>query len=119
MKLLFKPMTDDGGVASARAALLMELLGLRDEELCAVLESEPLALLSGQLEHRPELPILLDLLADATEKAGPAALRVWVRSGPSGARPIDLLLRHDFGAFEEALDELAERGFIVRRSGER
>ena len=100
---------------SGRAARLMELLGLTEEELCQVLDVDPLTLLSGQLDHRGELPILLDLLDDASEQAGPAVLRRWVRAaGPSG-RPIDALLRRDFGAFESALGDLAERGFVLRR----
>ena len=103
--------------ASARAARLMELLGLSDDELCQVLGVEPLTLLSGQLEHRTELPILLDLLADASEQAGPAVLQRWVRaSGPAG-RPIDALLRRDFAAFEDALAQLADRGFVLRSGG--
>jgi hypothetical protein len=70
---------------------------------------------SGELDHRPELPILLDLLAEAEERAGAAVMRRWVRaSGPHG-RPLDLLLRHDFAGFEDALAALAERGFVVTR----
>jgi hypothetical protein len=65
----------------------MTLLGLSEEELCAVLDADPLTLLSGQLEHRPELPILLELLAEAEERAGAPVLRRWVRaSGPHGPR---------------------------------
>ena len=101
-------------MSSDRAAQLMDLLGLSEEELCRILDVDPLTLLSGQLDHRPELPILLDLLADASEQAGPAVLRRWVRAaGPSG-RPIDALLWRDFGAFEDALSELGERGFVLR-----
>ena len=41
-------------------------------------------------------------------------LRRWVRAqGPRG-RPLDLLLARDFGAFEDALATLAERGFVLR-----
>jgi hypothetical protein len=41
----------------------------------------------------------------------------WVRaSGPRG-RPLDLLLRRDFAAFEDALAALAERGFLLTRPG--
>ena len=99
---------------SGRAARLLELLGLTDDELCEVLAVDPLSLLSGQLDHRPELPILLDLLADAEEQAGPAMLRRWVRAtGPRG-RPIDALIERDFAAFEDALAELAQRGFVLR-----
>ncbi len=95
----------------------MDLLGLSEDELCRVLDVDPLTLLSGQLEHRGELPILLDLLDEASERAGSAVLRRWVRAvGPSG-RPIDALLRRDFGAFEDALGELAERGFVLRGGG--
>jgi hypothetical protein len=95
----------------------MDLLGLSEDELCQVLDADPLTLLSGQLEHRPELPILLDLLSEASEHAGAAVLRRWVRaSGPSG-RPIDALQRRDFAAFEDALAELAERGFVLRGGG--
>lgn len=102
---------------SERAVELMELLGLSEDELCRALDVDPLTLLSGQLEHRSELPILLDLLAEARERAGSAVLRRWVRaSGPHG-RPIDLLVRRDFGAFEDALGELADRGFVLRGGG--
>jgi hypothetical protein len=95
----------------------MDLLGLNEDELCRVLDVEPLTLLSGQLAHRAELPILLDLLAEPFERAGVSVLRRWVRApGPAG-RPIDALLRHDFGAFEDALGDLAERGFVLRGGG--
>jgi hypothetical protein len=69
---------------------------------------------SGELDHRPELPILLTLLAEAQGSAGPAVLRRWVRrAGPAG-RPIDLLVGRDFARFEDALGVLAERGFVLR-----
>ena len=104
-------------LGSAGAARLMELLGLSEEELCQTLDVDPLSLLSGQLEHRTELPILLDLLDDASEQAGPAVLRRWVRaSGPTG-RPIDALLTRDFASFENALGDLADRGFVLRGGG--
>jgi hypothetical protein len=92
----------------------MDLLGLSEEELCTVLDADPLTLLSGQLEHRPELPILLDLLADAEERAGAAVLRRWVRATGRHGRPADLLLARDFARFEDALADLAERGFVLR-----
>ena len=50
------------------------------------LDASALELLGGELDHRPELAILLDLLADAEERAGATMLPRWVRaSGP--ARP--------------------------------
>jgi hypothetical protein len=102
---------------SQQAARLMELLGLSEEELCTVLEADPLTLLSGQLEHRPELSILLDLLAEPAAEAGPSVLRRWVRAtGPQG-RPIDALLARDFASFEDALAELAAHGFVIRGGG--
>lgn len=93
------------------AQRLQELLGLSDDELLTVLDADPLEVVSGDLDHKPELPILLDLLAEHDD----TALRRWVRaSGPQG-RPIDLLLTRDFAGFESALAALAERGFVIRR----
>lgn len=101
-------------VQSERAAELMDVLGLSEAELCQVLDVDALTLLSGQLDHRVELPILLDLLAEARERAGVVVLRRWVRThGPAG-RPIDALLRRDFAAFEDATAELGNRGFVLR-----
>ena len=94
----------------------MDLLGLSEEELCTILDADPLTLLSGQLDHRPELRILLALLAEAEDRAGKAVLRRWVRAtGPNG-RPMDHLEARDFGAFERDVDELSKRGFVLRRS---
>ena len=82
--------------------------------MLTVLDEDPLTVLTGELDHKPELPILLDLLGEAEERAGAAVLRRWVRAtGPRG-RPLDHLLARDFGAFEDALGTLAERGFILR-----
>jgi hypothetical protein len=95
----------------------MELLGLSEDELCQVLDVDPLTLLSGQLEHRAELPILVELLREPEEQAGEAVLRRWVRApGPAG-RPIDALLARDFAGFEDAVAELQERGFVLRGGG--
>ena len=95
------------------AARLQDLLGLSDDELLAVLDADPLELISGELDHKPELPILLDLLADHEE----SGLRRWVRTaGPKG-RPLDLLRARDFAGFENALAALSERGFVVTRRG--
>ncbi len=93
---------------------LQSLLDLTDEELIRTLDATALEVLSGDLEHRPELGILLDLLADAEERAGSAVLRRWVRASGRRGRPIDLLIARDFAAFERALDDLAERGFTLR-----
>jgi len=101
-------------VQSERAVRLMELLGLSEDELCQTLAVDPLTLLSGQLDHSSELPILLDLLDEASDRAGQAVLKRWVRAtGPTG-RPIDALTTRDFGAFEDAVAELAARGFVLR-----
>jgi hypothetical protein len=81
-----------------------------------VLDADPLEVVGGDLDHKPELPILLDLLAEAEETAGAATLRRWVRAaGPAGT-PIDLLLNKDFGAFENALAVLSERGFVISQA---
>ena len=104
-------------VHSERAARLMELLGLSDDELCQTLGVDPLSLLSGQLEHRPELGILLALLDEVSEQVAPAVLRRWVRAAGPAGRPIDALTARDFAAFEDALAELQRRGFVVRGGG--
>ena len=104
-------------VQSERAVELIELLGLSEDELCQTLDVEPLIVLSGQLDHRAELPILLDLLAEARDHAGAPVLRRWVRTNGPRGRPIDMLTGRDFASFEDALAELAERGFVLRRGG--
>jgi hypothetical protein len=79
-----------------------------------VLGADPLSVLGGDLDHKPQLPILLTLTAEAAERAGAGVLRRWVRSSGRHGRPLDLLLANDFGAFEDALEDLRERGFVVR-----
>jgi hypothetical protein len=102
---------------SERARRLLDLLGLTEDELCAALDVDPLTLVSGQLDHRSELPILLALLDEADERASGAVLRRWVRAAGPAGRPIDMLTRRDFAAFEAALGTLADRGFILRGGG--
>jgi hypothetical protein len=95
------------------AATLAQRLGLSEEELCTTLEADPLELISGELEHRPELPILLELTAEASEQVGETVLRRWLRtSGPSG-RPVEMLLARDFARFEDALGQLLRDGFVI------
>ena len=102
---------------SRAAADLQELLGLSEDELLRVFDADPLAVIGGELDQRPELPILLDLLAEAEERAGAPVLQRWVRApGPDG-RPLDLLLNRDFAGFESALETLAARGFVLRGGG--
>jgi hypothetical protein len=104
-------------LSSQSAAHLQRLLGLSDEELCATLDADPLTLLSGQLDHRPELGILLDLLAEAEAAAGETVLRRWVRANGPDGRPLDHLVARDFAAFEDTLATLASRGFVLRGGG--
>jgi hypothetical protein len=95
------------------AAALRDRLGLTDDELCTVLDTDALTLITDDLDHRPEIRILLELTAETDH----AVLRRWVRStGPHG-RPLDLLLRRDFAAFEDALAEFQDRGFVLRGGG--
>jgi hypothetical protein len=101
-------------VQGERALRLMELLGLSEDELCAALDADALSLVSGQLEHNAELPILLALLDDAAERAGAPVLKRWVRAAGPAGRPIDALVGRDFAAFEDALAELEQRGFVLR-----
>lgn len=96
-----------------QAAQLMDLLGLSEDELCRVLDIDPLGLISGQLDHAAQLPILLDLMAAPRDQVGAQALRRWVRTkGPAGT-PIEALLHRDFAAFESALSDLERRGFVI------
>jgi hypothetical protein len=95
----------------------MELLGLSEDELCRLLDVDPLTLLSEQIEHSSELPVLIGLLDEASERAGPPVLRRWLRSVGAAGRPIDALVSRDFAAFEDALGELAARGFVLRGGG--
>jgi hypothetical protein len=101
-------------LSAPAAQHLQELLGLSEEELLRVLDADPLAVITGDLDHKPELPILLDLLAEAEERAGAPVLRRWVRAAGPAGRPLDLLLQRDFAAFEDALAVLQQRGFVLR-----
>lgn len=102
---------------STAAALLMDRLGLSEEELCLALDADPLTLISGELEHKPQLPILLALTEEAAERVSEAVLRRWMRAAGPRGRPLDHLLARDFGAFEDDLQTLAERGFVLRGGG--
>jgi hypothetical protein len=101
------------------AALLMERLGLDEDELCAALDVDPLTLIAGDLEHKPQLAILLALTEEAGERVAPGVLQRWMRStGPTG-RPLDHLLARDYAAFEDDLQALEQRGFVLRGGGGR
>jgi hypothetical protein len=101
-------------VTSTAAALLMDRLGLSEEELCVVLDADPLSVIAGELDHKPQLPILLALTEEAAERVAGGVLPRWVRStGPNG-RPLDHLLARDYAAFEDDLQSLADRGFVLR-----
>jgi len=93
----------------------MDRLGLSEDELCRVLGVDPLTVISGDLDDKPQLPILLALTEEAAERVGEEVLRRWLRaSGPRG-RPIEHLLAGDYGAFEDDLGTLEQRGFVLRR----
>lgn len=100
-------------MAEGDARRLGELLGLDDAELCSTLGVTPLEVVAGDGDGVAAVPILLDLLAEADERVGPAVLRRWVRTRGRGGVPVDLLVARDFSAFEDALSDLAERGFVI------
>jgi hypothetical protein len=81
----------------SHARELQERLGLSDDELLTVLDADPLSLIGDELDHRPELPILLALIEDRE----PSLLQLWIRNGA-----IEHLLARDFAAFEDALEQL-------------
>lgn len=74
-------------------------------------------MITGEEDARPEVRILLDLLREAEESAGAPTLRRWVRAAGPGGVPLERLLAHDFGGFEDALAQLAARGFVLRGGG--
>jgi hypothetical protein len=92
------------------AAVLAERLGLSDEEVLTVLDADPLSVLTDELDHRPEIGILLAL----TEDVDTAVLRRWLRASGAHGRPLDLLLARDFAAFEDAVEDLRGRGMVIR-----
>jgi hypothetical protein len=101
-------------MTATAAAVLMQRLDLTEDELCLALGADPLAIVAGDLEDKPQLPILLTLTEEAAERVHPDALRRWLRTtGPRG-RPVDLLVARDYAAFEDALETLADRGFVIR-----
>ena len=90
-------------------------LGLDDAELCDALGLSPVQLLAGEGDTLPHTAVLDALLRDATEAVRGDALRRWVhQSGADGRSPLGLLAAREYGAFEDALSELRERGFVVR-----
>ena len=95
-------------------AQLQELLALSDDELLQVLGTDALTLLSGEADVLPEVPVLRALAEEAEERSGAPVLRRWVRAAGPAGRPLDLLLRRDFAAFEDALAILDERGLVLR-----
>jgi hypothetical protein len=100
-------------MSATAAAVLMQRLGLTEDELLEALGADPLSVVSGALEDKPQLPILLALTEAVAERVHPDALRRWVRTkGPAG-RPLDLLLARDYAAFEDALLTLEQRGFVI------
>ena len=95
----------------------MDRLGLSEDELCRALGVDPLSVIAGELDDKPQLPILLALTGEAAERVGEGVLRRWLRaSGPAG-RPVDHLLAGDYGSFEDDLATFADRGFVLRGGG--
>ncbi len=91
----------------------MQRLGLSDDELCEILAVDPISVLTGELDHRPELKILLDLTAEAAQRVGDGLLRSWLRRRGPGGVPVEHLRARDFEAFEDDLERLASRGFVL------
>jgi len=104
-------------MTSTAAAVLMDRLGLTEEELCTVLGVDPLTVIAGDLDDKPQLPILLALTGEAAERVGEDVLRRWLRAAGPRGRPVDHLLVSDYGAFEDDLATLAERGLVLRGGG--
>jgi hypothetical protein len=101
-------------VTSTAAALLMDRLGLSEDELCRALGVDPLSIIAGDLDDKPQLPILLALTEEAAERVGETVLRRWLRAAGPRGRPVEHLLAGEYAAFEDDLAELAARGFVLR-----
>ncbi len=100
-------------MSATAASVLQQRLGLSDDELLTVLAADALELVAGDLDHRPELGILLALTDEPAQRLGTPTLQRWLRTtGPAG-RPLDLLTARDFAAFEDALADLEQRGFVI------
>lgn len=103
-------------MSTTAAQLLAERLGLSDDEVLQVLDADPLSVLSGELEHKPQLSLLLTLTSEPAEQVGLPTLHRWMRTAGPAGRPADLLTRREFGAFEDALVTLQTRGLVIRAS---
>ena len=104
-------------MTSTAAAVLMDRLGLSEDELCRVLGVDPLTVIAGDLDDKPQLPILLALTEEAAERVGEEVLRRWLRAAGPRGRPAAHLLAGEFAAFENDLATLADRGFVLRGGG--
>jgi hypothetical protein len=91
----------------------MDRLGLDEAELCTILDADPIEVVAGVLEHRPELGILLEMTGEVESQVAPGVLPRWVRTAGPGGYPLELLLARDFEGFEAALETLARRGFVI------
>jgi hypothetical protein len=109
MVLVLTRAPEPASVTHVSAARLQGLLGLSDDELLAILGSDPIAVITGEEDTRPEIRILLQLL----EENPPP--RAWLRAGAPS--PLQRLVQQDFAGFEDALAEFNERGFVIRPRG--
>jgi hypothetical protein len=97
------------------ASRVQARLGLADDELCDALRLSPVQFLAGEADLLPQTAVLDELTREATERVHPDALKRWVRTaGPAGT-PLAHLIAGDFQAFEDALETLDARGFVVRK----
>lgn len=101
-------------MSTTAAQLLAERLGLDDDEVLRVLDADPLSVLTGELEHKPQLPLLLSLTSEPAEQVGLPTLHRWMRTAGPAGRPVDLLTRREYAAFEDALTTLQMRGLVIR-----
>jgi len=89
--------------ASESLSGLVARLELTDDEALEIFGLHALEAIAGAVDHRPEIAILDNLTAEAAAAFGQDALARWLRAGPPGARPLDLLRAGRFGDFEDAL----------------
>ena len=63
---------------------------------CAALDADPLTLIAGELDHKPQLPILLALTEEAAERVRRARCGAGCARAARRGRPLDHLLARDY-----------------------
>src|SRR5947199_270057 len=97
-------------MTSTAAALLMDRLGLTEDELCAALDVDPLSVISGELAHKPQLPIRLTLTQEAAARVAreqgyaPEKWERWAAESATGERQATFIVESAAGMASCVID---------------